>query len=126
MSGSLTLNPTQTKRFVIAIALLVAALTAGSVWWGVTHPTPKSLQVMSPAVTPGGPATVRATLAVEGMSCEGCVATIKTAMKKLAVDDVQISLEEKRVVVVFRTDKTSLGDILSKIQEAGYTPKLLE
>lgn len=126
MSASPTLNPAQTRWFVIGIAVLTGVLVLGSVWWGVSHPTPKSLQVLTPARTPGGPATVRATLAVEGMTCEGCVATIKSEMKKLAVDDTNISLAEKRVVVTFRTDKTSLGDILSKIQEAGYTPKLLE
>lgn len=124
--ASPTLNPAQTRGIVIGIAVLTGVLVLGTVWWGVSHPTPKSLQIVSAARTPGGPATVRATLAVEGMSCEGCVATIQSEMKKLAVDDVNISLAEKRVVVTFRTDKTSLGDILSKIQEAGYTPKLLE
>ncbi|MDZ7639423.1 MAG: heavy-metal-associated domain-containing protein [Bryobacterales bacterium] len=121
-----SLSVAQTKRLVIAIALTVGVLTAGTVWWGVTHPTPKSLQVLTPARTPGGPATVRAVVHVEGMTCEGCVASVTAAIEKLGVDSVSVSLEEKQATIVFRSDKVALGDILSKIQESGYTPKLLE
>jgi copper chaperone CopZ len=44
----------------------------------------------------------------------------------MGVDDASVSLETGLATVIFRTDKVSLGDILSKIQELGYTPKLLE
>lgn len=126
MNETRTLNPVQTKRFVVGIALLGIVLTVACVWWGLTHPTPKSLQVLTPAETPGGPATVRVVVRVEGMTCEGCVASISSSLKKMGVDDASVSLETGLATVIFRTDKVSLGDILSKIQELGYTPKLLE
>lgn len=126
MSVTPTLNALQTKRLVIVLALAIGLITAGMMWWGLAHPTPKSLQLLTPSRTPGGPATVRATVHVEGMTCEGCAATIKSSLKNLGVDAVTVNLQNKQVVVDFRTDKTSLGDILSKIHEAGYTPKLLD
>ncbi len=126
MSVTPTLNALQTKRLVIVLALAIALITAGMMWWGLAHPTPKSLQLVTPSRTPGGPAEVRATVLVEGMTCEGCAATIKSSLTKLGVDSVSVDLEKKQAIVLFRTDKVSLGDILSKIHEAGYTPKLLE
>ncbi len=126
MPRTYTLNATQTKRAVILLALFIGLASAFVLWWGLAHPTPKSLELVTPSRTPGGPAMVRATIHVEGMTCEGCAATIKSSLKNLSVDDASVSLEKKQVVVLFRTDKTSLGDILSAIHEAGYTPKLLE
>lgn len=126
MSDTRTLSSSQTKRLVIVVALIVGLGSATMLWWGLTHPTPKSLQLVTPSRTPGGPAEVRATVHIEGMTCEGCAATITSSLKKLGVDDVSVSLEKKQAVVLFRTDKVSLGDIMSKIHEAGYTPKLLD
>lgn len=126
MSETPTLSAAQTKRVVIVLALAVGLISAVMLWWGLSHPTPKSLQLVTPSRTPGGPAEVRATVHIEGMTCEGCAATIKSSLKKLGVDNVSVDLEKKQAVVLFRTDKVSLGDIMSKIHEAGYTPKLLE
>lgn len=126
MPEAATLSSSQTKRLVIALALIVSLASAVMLWWGAKHPTPKSLQVVTPARTPGGPAEVRATVHIEGMTCEGCAATITSSLKKLGVDEVTVNLERKQAVVLFRTDKVALGDIMSKIHEAGYTPKLLE
>ncbi|MCZ2153373.1 MAG: heavy-metal-associated domain-containing protein [Bryobacterales bacterium] len=121
-----TLSTSQTKWTVITLALIIGLVSALTLWWGLAHPTPKSLELVTPSRTPGGPAEVRATIHVDGMSCEGCAATIQSALKNLSVDDVSVSPEKKQVIVLFRTDKTSLGDILSAIHEAGYKPKLLE
>jgi copper chaperone CopZ len=118
------LNSTQSKRFVVALALAVALLTAASVWWGLSHPTPAALQVLTPPRTPGGPAVVQATITVNGMSCEGCAASIKSALTKKGADKVEVSLEEKLARVTFRSDKLSLTNILETIVELGYEPKL--
>jgi copper chaperone CopZ len=118
------LNAAQSKRLVIAVCLSVALLTAGSVWWGLSHPTPASLQVVEPSRTPGGPATVQATITVLGMTCEGCAATITSSLKKLGADNVVVNLDQKSAVVTFRTDKLSLSTVLEKITELGYQPKL--
>lgn len=118
------LSSAQSKGFVIALALAVALLTGVSVWWGLSHPTPAALTVVTPPRTPGGPATVLATITVHGMSCEGCAASIRSSLMKMGADDVQVSLEEKTALVTFRTDKMSLSNILEKIVELGYEPKL--
>lgn len=118
------LSSAQSKSLVIFLGLAVAILTAGSVWWGMSHPTPASLKVVTPAQTPGGPAVVQATITVNGMTCEGCAATITSSLKKMGADNVVVSLEEKSAVVTFRTDKMSLSNILEKITELGYEPKL--
>ncbi len=118
------LNSAQSKGLVIALGLSVAILTVGSVWWGLSHPTPASLQVVTPSRTPGGPATVQATITVLGMSCEGCAATITSSLRKMGADEVVVDLEQKSAVVTFRTDKLSLSNILEKITELGYQPKL--
>lgn len=118
------LTSSQSKILVVGLALAVAVLTAASVWWGVSHPTPASLKVVTPAQTPGGPAVVQATITVNGMTCEGCAAGITTALKKKGADDVVVDLEKKTAVVTFRTDKISLSNILEAITEMGYEPKL--
>lgn len=124
MEDTQRLNPAQSKWLVIAVGLAIAALTAGSVWWGLSHPTPASLKVVTPAQTPGGPAVVQATITVNGMTCEGCAASIVSTLKKRGADEVVVSLEEKSAVVTFRTDKISLSKVLETIVELGYEPKL--
>jgi copper chaperone CopZ len=124
MDSEARLNSSQSKLLVIGLALAVALLTAGSVWWGLSHPTPASLKVVTPAQTPGGPAMVQATITVNGMSCEGCAAGITTELKKRGAEDVVVDLEKKTAVVTFRTDKISLSNILETITEMGYQPKL--
>lgn len=124
MDSEARLNSSQSKLLVIGLALAVALLTAGSVWWGLSHPTPASLKVVTPAQTPGGPAMVQATITVNGMSCEGCAAGITTELKKRGAEDVVVDLDKKTAVVTFRTDKISLSNILETITEMGYQPKL--
>lgn len=124
MEETQRLNAGQSKGLVIALGLAIAVLTAGSVWWGLSHPTPSSLKVVTPAQTPGGPAVVQATITVNGMSCEGCAASITSTLKKRGADEVVVSLEEKSAVVTFRTDKISLSTVLETITELGYEPKL--
>lgn len=124
MEDTKRLSAAQSKSLVVVLGLAIALLAAGSIWWGLSHPTPASLKVVAPAQTPGGPAMVQATITVNGMSCEGCAATITSEIKKLGADEVAVSLEEKSAVVTFRTDKLSLSTILEKITELGYEPKL--
>jgi copper chaperone CopZ len=124
MENSGRLNSAQSKRFVVGIALAVAFLTAACVWWGLSHPTPASLQVLEPSRTPMGPALVQATITVNGMSCEGCAASIRSALTKKGADEVEVDLELKRAKVIFRSDKLSLTNILETIVELGYEPKL--
>ncbi|MCW5965777.1 MAG: heavy-metal-associated domain-containing protein [Bryobacterales bacterium] len=124
MQETKRLSAAQSKSLVVVLGLAIALLAAGSIWWGLSHPTPASLKVVTPAQTPGGPAVVQAKITVNGMSCEGCAASITSSLTKMGVDSVVVSLEERSAVVTFRTDKISLSTILEKITEIGYEPKL--
>jgi copper ion binding protein len=63
----------------------------------------------------------RQVFAVEGMSCEGCVGTVKTALGELeGVESVDVSLEEKQAVVVGSPGKVSQQAVVAAIEAAGY------
>jgi len=124
MENEQRLSSSQSKALVLGVVLAVAVLTVASVWWGLSHPTPAALKVVTAAQTPGGPAMVQATITVNGMTCEGCAASITSALKKKGADEVKIDVEKKTAVVLFRTDKMSLSNILETITELGYQPKL--
>ncbi len=58
---------------------------------------------------------------VEGMSCGHCVETIENAVGKMeGVNQVKVSLENKKVSVDFDENQTNLENIKGKIVEAGF------
>jgi copper chaperone len=60
-------------------------------------------------------------LTVEGMSCGHCVKAIEGSVAKLdGVKSVQVSLEDKKVVVEFDGYQLKLDDIKETIDDQGY------
>jgi len=58
---------------------------------------------------------------VDGMSCGHCVETIENVLGKVAgVNQVQVSLENKKVSVDFDENQTTVDAIKEKIVEAGF------
>lgn len=58
---------------------------------------------------------------VEGMSCNHCVNAIKNALMKLdGINNVEISLEKKIVMVEYEEGKVDETLIASTIEEQGY------
>jgi copper chaperone len=58
---------------------------------------------------------------VEGMSCGHCVETIENAVGKMnGVNQVQVSLENKKVSVDFDESQTTVDAIKEKIVESGF------
>jgi len=58
---------------------------------------------------------------VDGMSCGHCVETIENAVGKMGgVNQVQVSLENKKVSVDFDEGQTTVDAIKEKIVEAGF------
>jgi copper chaperone len=58
---------------------------------------------------------------VDGMSCGHCVETIENALGKMGgVNQVQVSLENKKVSVDFDENQTTVDAIKEKIVEAGF------
>lgn len=57
------------------------------------------------------------------MTCNGCVSSVTNAIKRVAgVQDVQVSLDEKRAKVSFDENATSVERIEAAIRDAGYEP----
>jgi len=63
-------------------------------------------------------------LPVSGMVCEFCVYGVKKQLKKVnGVQDVDVSLENKRARIVMAPDqKADIDAIRNAVTEAGFTP----
>ena len=60
-------------------------------------------------------------LPITGMTCANCVATIERSLHKLdGVEQASVNLSSERATVWFDSKKLQLGDIISKVQKAGY------
>ncbi len=64
---------------------------------------------------------MRKVLKVEGMTCQHCVQTVSETVTKMAgIQRVEVSLEEKEVIVDFDESQTRAEDISTQIVEAGF------
>jgi len=60
-------------------------------------------------------------LKVEGMSCEGCVNAIRRAVGQIdGVQQVDVSVADKRVSVTYDEGRTAEAAIKERIEDAGY------
>jgi copper chaperone CopZ len=67
------------------------------------------------------------TLAVEGMTCEGCESTVKESVEKLpGIASATASYKEKTTVVSFDSTLTNTADISKAITDVGYEVKGLK
>jgi copper chaperone len=61
------------------------------------------------------------TLNVKGMSCMGCVNSIKNVLEPIpGVQSVEVSLERGQATVIFAADRTDPGRFKAAIEDAGY------
>lgn len=64
--------------------------------------------------------------AIEGMTCEGCVETVKSALEAIpGVKSAAVSLKEKKATVVADEAQVPSAKIESAVSEAGYKARLL-
>jgi copper chaperone CopZ len=69
-------------------------------------------------------ATEAREFAIEGMSCEGCVSTVTSALKAVpGVQSVEVSLKEKKGTVV--ANGVSSQTIEDTVAKAGYKARLI-
>lgn len=67
-------------------------------------------------------ATVEATLSIGGMTCANCKARIESRLAKLkGVISARVSLSEECAKVEFIKEKITIEEIISEIEELGYT-----
>lgn len=58
---------------------------------------------------------------VEGMSCDHCVKTIKSALTQLnGIYDVIVDLDTKHVAVEYDEERLDVGTLKGTIEDAGY------
>jgi len=58
---------------------------------------------------------------VTGMTCSGCVASVRNALMALpGVADVAVSLSDEQVKVSFDENRLGLDAVRAALQEAGY------
>ena len=60
-------------------------------------------------------------ISVNGMSCNNCAETVKITLENMAgVKQVQVSLEDKTVLIDFEENQINLKEIKGKIIEVGF------
>jgi copper ion binding protein len=63
-------------------------------------------------------------LNVEGMSCMHCVNSVKNAVGDIdGVENVDVNLEDKTVIVEYDSDKVKQSSIKIAIEDVGYDVK---
>lgn len=63
----------------------------------------------------------RSTLNVTGMTCDHCVAAVRTALEELpGVRSARVELENGRVVVDYDDAKASPRELTAAVADAGY------
>ncbi len=67
------------------------------------------------------PETKQLTLPITGMTCANCVATVERNLKKVdGVRSANVNLSSERATVEFDPILVGLGDVLARIERAGY------
>jgi len=63
-------------------------------------------------------------ISVDGMVCEFCVYGVKKKLKKLeGIQNVEVSLEDKRARIVMEPDQSAnIDNIRDAISDAGFSP----
>jgi Cu+-exporting ATPase len=63
----------------------------------------------------------KVTLAVSGMTCGGCVETVKRALEKVpGVVSAEVDLTTKRAVVTLASDAVTTASLVLAVKAAGY------
>lgn len=65
--------------------------------------------------------TLSVPLQVDGMTCIGCVANVKRALKAVpGVSSLKVSLEKNEAVVAYEKDKVTVEQLIQAVEKAGY------
>ena len=63
----------------------------------------------------------RIKLTVTGMTCQGCVRSVKTVLESVpGVAAAEVSLERGEASVAFDRERASIAHLKAAVQEAGY------
>jgi len=72
-------------------------------------------------VQPGDGGASHMMLAVEGVSCAGCIRKIEDGLNKMpGVIDARVNFTQRRLAVDWRNDETDAAKIIAAIEAIGY------
>jgi copper chaperone len=61
------------------------------------------------------------TIKIEGMTCMGCVNSVKNVLEKISgVSSAEVSLEQGQVMIQYDQEKTSMDQFNRAIEDAGF------
>lgn len=128
MDQKLSLLASVLKRPFYGILSIVTSIALGIIYYYLTLSImPISIaQILGPLFIGAsfGLTFATAILAVKihGMSCQGCVSNITSALKSIkGVKGVDVNLEKRRAVIRFDSEHTDESDLKKTITKAGYT-----
>lgn len=65
------------------------------------------------------------TLNIDGMTCNGCVASVTKILQGVdGVTSAEVSLADKRAEVAFDATKTSVDALIAAVEDGGYDASL--
>jgi copper chaperone len=68
-----------------------------------------------------GPMMENATFSVQGMSCQGCVASVTRVLKAVpGVTDVVVTLQPGMAKIAYDATRTAVSALKAAIEDAGY------
>lgn len=69
----------------------------------------------------GGDCMATTTIAIQGMTCSGCVQSVTKALHAIAgVQNVDVSLEQHQATVTFDDTQVTVEQLKEAIEDAGY------
>lgn len=102
---------------------LPAVLILGALWLGA--PVPGAFRAAHGKPAAAKTTTRTAKLAVEGMSCGSCAATITAALKEIdGVKDAKVSAPRKQAIVQYDPTKVTPEKLVEAVNETGFTATL--
>lgn len=102
------------KKVIITALLAIGLLFAGTIFVLINKEEPVVLVIDQANV-------LQKVIAVEGMTCESCEATIERAGEKIeGVVSIEASASDKRAIVEYDATQTSLEQIMQAITATGY------
>ncbi len=61
-------------------------------------------------------------LNIQGMTCNGCVNSVKNVLKKMiGVVSVDVSLEQNRATVIYNPEQANPSQLKAAIENAGFS-----
>ncbi len=103
---------------LIAIVALTSLIACSNDANPETKPEERFVEIKNPTTL---------TLKVEGMTCNGCVNTIESALAKLdAVAESEVSLKRNEAAIVYDSEAMTEAELIKTIADAGYQASLSE